>query len=110
MLTIALVGVLWTSGCTAFSESLGGSGEPSGAAAMSRTVFERSPVVVVARADDRAGVLLGSSAAVGLGVPLLLEPEGGAVSDVLASELDRLGVEAVLAVGEADGSGLGSAT
>jgi hypothetical protein len=144
MLTIALVGVLSTSGCTAFSESLGGAGGPSGAAsgpsaapdagqvgtvapeetvtaladpdpvetaaAMSRTLVERSPVVVVARVDDRAGLLLGSSAAVGLGVPLLLEPEGDAVSDVLASELDRLGVDAVLAVGEADGRGLGSAT
>ncbi len=144
MLTIALVGVLWTSGCTAFSESLGGSAERSGAAsgpspepdpgrvttippgetvtvladpdpvvtaaAMSRTLLDRSPVVVVARAGDRPGVLLGASAAVGLGVPLLLEPEGGGVSDVLANELDRLAVAVVLAVGEADGRGLGSAT
>ncbi len=144
MLTIALVGVLWTSGCTAFSESLGGSAERSGAAsgsspepdpgrvttippgetvtvladpdpvvtaaAMSRTLLDRSPVVVVARAGDRPGVLLGASAAVGLGVPLLLEPEGGGVSDVLANELDRLAVAVVLAVAEADGRGLGSAT
>lgn len=69
----------------------------------SRALFESSPVAVLARADDRAGVLLGASAAVGLGVPLLLEAaegEGGEVSD----ELDRLGADVVLAVGKAEGA------
>jgi hypothetical protein len=73
------------------------------AAAMSRTLFDRSPVVVVARHGDRAGTLLAASAAVGLGVPLLLEPEGGGVADAVAAETARLGSGTVLAVGEADG-------
>ncbi|WP_040336998.1 hypothetical protein [Candidatus Blastococcus massiliensis] len=62
-------------------------------------LFDRAPVVVTVREDDRAGLLLGASAAVGLGVPLLLEGE----ADALADELDRLGADTVLAVGEADG-------
>ena len=58
------------------------------AAAMSRALFDRAPVVVVARVGDRAGELLAASAAVGLGVPLLLEPEGGGAADAVA---DRAG-------------------
>lgn len=80
------------------------------AGSVSRALFDRAPVVVIARDGDRPGTLLAASAAVGLGVPLLLEPARGGVADVLAAELDRLGTEAVLAVGEADGSGLSSAT
>lgn len=80
------------------------------AGAVSRALFERAPVVVVARDGDRPGTLLAASAAVGLGVPLLLEPAGGGVADVLAGELDRLGTETVLAVGEAEGTALRSAT
>ncbi|WP_104524801.1 hypothetical protein [Blastococcus atacamensis] len=65
----------------------------------SRALFQRSGVAVVASADDRAGTLLGSSAAVGLGVPLLLVgSDAGSVSD----ELDRLGATDVLAVGEVE--------
>ena len=137
-LTIALVTGICATGCTAFSESGGGDpGEPGSsaspstavpaapdeqltvladddpveaAAAASRTLFDRSPVVVIARDGDRAGMLLGASAAVGLGVPLLLEPEDGEVSDALATEVARLDVDAVLAVGEADGRATGSAT
>ena len=70
----------------------------------SRALFESSPVAVLARADDRAGMLLGASAAVGLGVPFLVEPARGGDGE-LADELERLGAEVVLAVGEADGSG-----
>jgi hypothetical protein len=80
------------------------------AGAVSRALFDRAPVVVVARDGDRPGTLLAASAAVGLGVPLLLEPAGGGAADVLAAELDRLGTEAVLAVGEADGRAPSSAT
>jgi hypothetical protein len=80
------------------------------AGAVSRALFNRAPVVVVARDGDRPGTLLAASAAVGLGVPLLLEPAGGGAADVLAAELDRLGTEAVLAVGEADGRAPSSAT
>ncbi|WP_233488895.1 hypothetical protein [Blastococcus sp. TF02-09] len=68
----------------------------------SRALFESSPVAVLVRADDRAGQLLGASAAVGLGVPLLVEPARGGGAEP-AEELDRLGVDVVLAVGEAEG-------
>ncbi len=72
----------------------------------SRALFESSPVAVLARADDRAGMLLGASAAVGLGVPFLVEPVRGGGGE-LADELERLGADVVLAVGEADGPGSG---
>ena len=75
------------------------------AISVSRALFARSTVVVVARQGDSAGELLGSSAAVGLGVPLLLEPAGGGAGDVLGPELDRLAAATVLAVGAADPSG-----
>ncbi len=132
-LTTAVLVAVLASGCTSSSDSSdgaagneGGREEPpavettdpeqpltvladpeagESAAAMSSALFERSPVAVVAREGDRAGVLLGASAAVGLGVPLLVEPDGGPGSDVVATELSRLGVETVLAVGEADGRG-----
>jgi hypothetical protein len=76
------------------------------AVAMSRTLFDRSPAVVLARAADRAGVLLGASAAVGLGVPLLVEGNSTDPSGPLVEEIERLDVATVLAVGEADGAGL----
>jgi hypothetical protein len=62
-------------------------------------LFEESGVVVVAPDGDPAARLLGASAAVGLGVPLLLDPEGEAGDDAVAGELDRLGATSVLAVG-----------
>src|SRR3954468_5513977 len=68
------------------------------AGSVSRALFARSDVAAVARAGDRGGILLGSSTAVGLGVPLLLE---GGDGSAVAAELDRLGVGRVLAVGEA---------
>src|SRR5947209_3030608 len=75
-----------------------GDGDAAAAAvSASRALFDRAPVVVVVRAGDRAATLLGASAAVGLGVPLLVDPGGG--SGTLAGELDRLGAATVLAVG-----------
>ena len=68
---------------------------------VSRALFERSTVAVVARDGDRAGTLLAASAAVGLGVPMLVEPAGGGTGDLVASELRRLGAATVLAVGRA---------
>jgi hypothetical protein len=132
-LLIALVLGLCAGGCTPFfEESEPARREPGGAVAtsvpddrltviadadpvvlastMSRVLFDRSPVVVIARDGDRAGTLLAASAAVGLGVPLLLEPEGGGTPDVLAGEIARLGSRTVLAVGEADGRAADSAT
>jgi hypothetical protein len=81
--------------------------DPAAAAvSTSRALFEESGVVVVAPAGDPAATLLGASAAVGLGVPLLLDPEGGgAGDDAVAEELDRLGATSVLAVGGEDAPG-----
>jgi hypothetical protein len=79
------------------------------AVSSSRALFDRSTVAVVARDGDGAGELLGASAAVGLGVPLLVEPADGGAGDVLGAELDRLGATTVLAVGAAAGSAGGSA-
>ncbi|RBY93530.1 hypothetical protein DQ237_17185 [Blastococcus sp. TF02-8] len=74
-----------------------GSG-PAASVGASRALFERSDVAVVAEADDRAATLLGASAAVGLGVPLLVT-DG---SPVVGEELERLAVTDVLAVGEVE--------
>jgi hypothetical protein len=73
------------------------------AAATSRSLFDTAQVVVLARDGDVPGTLLAASAAVGLGVPLLLEPADGGVPDALATELERLGATTVLAVGAAEG-------
>ncbi|MGY1740115.1 MULTISPECIES: hypothetical protein [unclassified Blastococcus] len=84
--------------------TLVGDADPVAAAASaSRALFTEAGVAVVARDGDRAGELLGASAAAGLGVPLLLEPDGGGT--VVAEELDRLGATTVLAVGEATAEG-----
>jgi hypothetical protein len=130
-LLTALVTTVWTSGCTSFAESGGGADTPApapagsvatsapdeqltvladpdpvaSAVAMSQALFERSAVAVVARAEDRAGLLLAASAAVGLGVPVLVEPEDAA--GPVADEVARLEADTVLAVGAADGRGLG---
>ncbi|MGY1770851.1 hypothetical protein [Blastococcus sp. SYSU D00813] len=78
-----------------------GDADPVAAAAgASRALFDEAGVAVVARDGDRAGELLGASAAAGLGVPLLLEPADGGASPA-TEELGRLGVTTVLAVGEA---------
>jgi hypothetical protein len=73
------------------------------ASSASRALFDAAEVVVLARDGDEAGILLAASAAVGLGVPLLLEPTGGGAAEEPAAELDRLGTTTVLAVGEAEG-------
>ncbi|MGR7026515.1 hypothetical protein [Geodermatophilus sp. URMC 62] len=70
------------------------------AVSVSRALFDRSTVAVVARDGDDAAALLGSAAAVGLGVPLLVQPAGGGAGEVVGAELDRLGTTVVLVVGE----------
>src|SRR4051794_13232095 len=120
LLPIALVTVLCTGGCTSFSDQPGAGSEGQGlavstsapdkpltvmadadpvtaAATMSSALFDRSPVAVAARDGDRAGPLLASSAAVGLGVPLLLEPKGD--GEPVTGEIGRLGTGTVLGVG-----------
>jgi hypothetical protein len=86
------------------------------AVSVSRALFDEAAAVVVAREGDRPGTLLGSSAAVALGVPLLIEPRAGTATtttparggsdapgtpDPVAAELRRLGAAEVLAVGTA---------
>ncbi|SFK99487.1 hypothetical protein [Geodermatophilus ruber] len=122
---IALTVVVLLGACTPVAEKTAEAGEPAvvgtsvpdaaltlvadedpvaSAAATSRALFDSAEVVVVARDGDAAGTLLGASAAVGLGVPLLLEPAGGGTAEPLGAELDRLGTTTVLAVGAAEGS------
>ena len=121
---IAFLLVLTTAGCTSFADPEAATTSPSPAGpvttdperdltliaaaapesasvAMSRSLFERSPVLVLARAGDRAGVLLGASTAVGLGVPLLVEGAAATPSGALRDEIERLDVATVLAVGKA---------
>ncbi|MDQ3579216.1 MAG: hypothetical protein M3443_16810 [Actinomycetota bacterium] len=74
--------------------------DPAAAAiSTSRALYDSSDVVVLAAPDDQAAITLGASAAVALGVPLLLSIPGGQPGDPLNSEFDRLSVTSVLAVG-----------
>ncbi|MGY1828884.1 hypothetical protein ACI8AA_00475 [Geodermatophilus sp. SYSU D01180] len=121
---VALSALLLAAGCTASTAAEGdGDGaapvatsapdqrltvvadaEPAASAvSASRALFDEAGVVVVAPEGDRAATLLGASAAVGLGVPLLLDPEGGEGDGAVAEEIGRLGARTVLAVG-ADGA------
>lgn len=70
------------------------------ALAASGALFTRAPVVVLAPADDARAVLVGGSAAVRLGAPLLLTG-AGAPDDALTAELERLGTRAALTLGAA---------
>ncbi|PVU83760.1 hypothetical protein DDP54_13020 [Cellulomonas sp. WB94] len=70
------------------------------AMAASRALYVHAPTVVLAPVNDVAAQLTGASAAVGLGVPLLLTG-GTVVGADVAVELDRLGADVVLAVGSA---------
>ncbi|CAN5182901.1 hypothetical protein BH11ACT1_BH11ACT1_30900 [soil metagenome] len=70
------------------------------ALAASRALYVHAPTVVLAPVDDVSAQLTGASAAVGLGVPLLLTG-GTVVGADIAVELDRLGADVVLTVGSA---------
>src|SRR4051794_8431188 len=66
----------------------------------SRALFRTAQVVVLAPEGDPAGTLLGATAAVGLRVPLLVEPKAAdARADTVAAELARLAARTALAVG-----------
>ena len=126
VLPVALAAVLVSAGCTSFGEPpeqdagartvaevrtsapdaeltvVADSDPVAAAVSTSRALFDSADVVVVARADDVRATLLAASAAVGLGVPLLVEPRSAdAGADLVADELDRLGGTTVLAVGPA---------
>ena len=77
------------------SRTLVADADPAAAAvSTSRALFTAAPVVVLVGPEDAPAELLGAVAAVGLGVPLLV-----GAPDVVGPELERLGVETVLAVG-----------
>src|SRR5690348_6812516 len=72
--TAAAVGQVVTSAPDRTPTVIGDGDAAAAAVSASRALFDRAPVVVVVRAGDRAATLLGASAAVGLGVPLLVDP------------------------------------
>lgn len=79
--------------------------EGDGAAAARATVaalLDAAPVVVLAAADETAGVLTAASAAVATGAPVLLTDGTADDAPDLAAELERLGTSHVLVVGAAD--------
>jgi hypothetical protein len=71
------------------------------AIAASQALYDKAEFVVTAPAGDLGAQVIASSAAVALGVPLLLTPssESSASTAALDSELDRLGATSVLDVG-----------
>ena len=121
---LALAAVLLTGGCT----TIGGAAPASAPAAhvatsrpgaaltvvadahaeaesisASRLFFATSDVVVVAGSQDAAGELLGASAAVAMGVPLLMSPHGGGDTAAFDAEIQRLRATSLLVVGAARG-------
>jgi len=98
---------------------VGGTAPATLAAGMSTALYESAPVAVVAPADDVAAQVRAASVAVALGAPLLLDTPAAEVpatdaptatptpaaadapaDDPTTAELDRLGVLAVLTVGD----------
>ena len=70
---------------------------------MSATLFENSPIAVLAPAGDVDSQQVAAEVATSLGVPVLLAPASkeDSATGALAEELDRLGVETLLTIGEA---------
>ena len=66
---------------------------------LSRMFFTQAPVALVVPEDDAAASLTAGSLAVTLGVPVLLAGEGP-TADLLAEELERLGTETVVTIGD----------
>ncbi len=84
-----------------------GGGASGLATTASRTLYDRSPVVVVAPAGDAAAQAQAASVAVAAGAPLLLspappEPSAAPADDPVVAEVERLGARTVVAVGAAD--------
>ena len=80
-----------------------GGGASGLATTASRTLYDRSPVVVVAPAGDAAAQARAASAAVAAGAPMLLSPAAPGPSaaptdDPVAAEVERLGARTVVAV------------
>ena len=77
---------------------LAGSDRVGTALAVSRAMFERSSVVVLARADGFADALAGASYAGRRGAPILLT-DGTTLSPGVAAEIARLGASQVVLLG-----------
>jgi hypothetical protein len=76
-------------------------GDPAALAiATSRALYDESPVVLLAGADDPAGQADAAEAAVEVGVPVLLTPPPAGEAAPLREELARLGAEAVSTFGD----------
>ena len=71
------------------------------ALATSRALYRRASAAVLVAEDDRVGLPVAGSAAVKLGVPLLVTPKAAAAAEAgeLRAELDRLDVRTVVPVG-----------
>jgi hypothetical protein len=68
----------------------------------SRALFDSAALVVLAGEGNTRSLLLGAATAVGLGVPLLVEPQSATDdADLVAGELERLRATTVLGVGGA---------
>jgi hypothetical protein len=78
---------------------LSASAGPELAVQASEAFFEQAPVVVVAAAGDAGSELTGASLGVALGVPVLLAA-ADSPAGLLSDELERLGTETVLGLGE----------
>jgi hypothetical protein len=83
--------------------TLVGDADPVAAAiGASRALFDSSGVVVLVEDGDSAATLLGAATAVGLGVPLLVEPaHADPAAGPVADEMARLKVDTALAIGSA---------
>ncbi|WP_123813166.1 hypothetical protein [Myceligenerans xiligouense] len=67
----------------------------------SQALFDRSPVVVLAAVDDAADRMTAAATGEALAAPVLLD--GGVIDDAgLRNELERLGAESVVVVGDED--------
>jgi hypothetical protein len=77
------------------------SGAADRAVSVSRTLYDRAAVVVLADADDAAGHAEAAETAAELGVPMLLTSTADGEPATVQEELVRLGTETVLAVGAA---------
>ena len=83
-----------------------GGGASGLATTTSKSLYARSPVVVVAPSGDTAAQARAASVAVAAGAPLLLSPappgpSAAPVDDAVAAEVERLGARTVVAVGAA---------
>jgi len=125
---LAVVGVIWTAGCTSEPPSVQKTAPPAPtstppsaqtrtalpteattvveganaadlALATSRALYQQAPAVVLAGISDGAGLNGAIPTARNLGVPLLLTPDDASGTPALRAELDRLGTKTIVTIG-----------